>query len=157
MANRWILFAIAVAIAAGSGLVFGKQMYAVIEIRDTAARMLDHVKNGDYREASRFIAYYTENNKIDSSSSPSIDAGNAWVSRMETLDAEITGYDKLEVWMEDGKPKGRVTLHYRQGDSEIVEQTPISFLKRDGEWKISGFPFLKDENVGQALSGYISD
>ncbi len=157
VANRWILFAVAIAIAVGSGLIFGKQMYTVIEIRDIASSMLGHLADGNYKEASRFIAYYEEGSEKGRTGVSGDNPQTKWISRMETVDAEVTGFENLEVWMEDGHPEGRVTLSYRQKGSEMTEQTPISFLKHEGEWKISGFPFLKNEQLSRALSGKINE
>ncbi|EGW37202.1 hypothetical protein [Desulfosporosinus sp. OT] len=150
--SKKILF-IALAFVIIIGGVFALSNQVIISNNITARNFLNEVKKGDFGNAFNYVEYYDVGDDVSPQTSYE-KAKDIWTSRMIKLKQEgiyLTNYKDLTGYMDDGYPKGEVTL-LLSNNGEIEEQKcSIHFSKLSKKWKIEDLYFYNSNHIFERM------
>lgn len=150
--NKKLIFVV-LALIIIIGAIFALSNHLIISNYITTRNFLNEVKQGDFERAFNYVGYYDVGDDVKPKTSYE-KAKDIWTSRMIKLKQDgiyLQGYKDLVIYMDNGYPRGKVTL-LLSNKGEIEEQKcTIHLSKLLNKWKIEDLYFYNSNNIFEKM------
>ncbi|ADY56636.1 hypothetical protein Sgly_2348 [Syntrophobotulus glycolicus DSM 8271] len=154
--KKLLFVAIAFIIIVGGVLAFSGQ--EIILNYCGVRNFFNEVEKGNFEKAFKFVDYYDAGDDVKPETSYE-EAKEIWLSRMTKLKQDhiyLQEYKDLTVYVDDGYPKGEVTLFISDHGRIEEQKCSIHFSKLTDKWKIEDLYFTDSNHVFEkAISGNV--
>ena len=132
-------------------------------VENVSIKFLDYIVAGDFDKASEYVYYfnyYTDTRLEGYSKEEAMEIWKTRVRELQKVGIYLESYHDLKIRIDDGYPKGRVTLTIVNGKEKVSCDASVYLILQNG-WEVAGLNFSEEdgstlEQLSKAFSGRLN-